>query len=1434
MEEMKKEGLFMKARKSILGLILVIGMLLSCVGASYAATAAAPKFTTTKLADGTHGGTGDWEIKADNISDGGSISVADSVKTVLEGTYGLAVGNDETTGALTLTAEELATPTPSAGYKFKVTAKNSEGTKVDKEYTLKILAVAPSTISPATNTDISSLAAAAEGSSYPVKGEAIKDVEITVAGASPTVALTASGLPNGLKIEAGSDNPTSGVPADFTFKITGTPKASGKFNITVTAANSKSTLTSGKATAKYVLNVLETPGLKPDSAKDVTYGKSFSQKFTVTGMPKGISLSEEGTNVKIYAEEGATTDITGTTSGITGEFDSDKGVFTVSGTPVYNEFGSANSETVYLVFSLASPAASEPTEVKMPLKIQAIAPTFTNKTEAQDAVSKLKLNTAIEGGIPVKVDGPGTIAITVDPKTPLPAGLEGSAATDDDGVTAYTITGTPEVTAKGYTVNLTAANAKGSSKLALKFTIDADAPIITADVDEAYANWAVGSGDMTINLEADRPVTWKATNLPKGLTLELASVDKNAKVSQWAQIKGNPTAAMKEDKFITVTATDPDLKKTSDALVLEGDKLVFVHSKPTIKTTRLSDIKIGSPYSATVKATDATTWSVIEGTFAELEGITFDSSDPAELKIGGTITETPVGEDGKPTATAKLKLQVSGSGGDSDPVEIEVKIKGDTPKFSTSSLSNPYTKAGAEKNEIVVKGAMPIDVKAYITVKDAKSAGITVTKDIEIGENAEGAEGEYTGFYYTVASSDNADELVVTLTKAADTGGSFKKLGVTLEASNAFSGKNGTTKTFKADMTGEAPKWTIAGKVGDEEYEADTEIGEDLEKTLKEGLNFTAGDADQVNLTFTASGDAPLTITASPNKDTNGLTIKEEGSTVTVTSTKDSTAKSTKLTLTVKNGEGSKKIAVTLNGQDKPKIKVPTDGYKKEVEQGKKVSIALSLESGTKPITWGIDDEGGEDAITAADLKETYGIELDEDKGKLEGTPEHATVTDEGEYKPVVVYVYAENAAGSNDAVPVTIGVTGSKPKLASDSKNITLETKEELTGDTAIQLEADEIAPEELVWAVEEKGKNKTLGDYVTGLTLNADGTITGTPTAAVKNVSVPLIISHYGNEQKASVKISVFDQKPAFDSEGEYTIELDGVEVDDKKKTKDVVTATLNVTLTEETVATGASKITWKASKPDESVVTVKLENPTPTDAHYNTVKITATIAKGKSMSSYMEEDAVKGFTTTFTLTATNSGRTSDKSAEQEITIKVNGGGDTSATSPEDKTIGETKELEDDVVTDDELTRELGEGELTIGTERTVGMLTSGQAAILDEGRFVIAAILPEISATADGQYGLEVDLAENVKPGAKLYWFAFPKDAPDSEDDAIIDFFEVNGTDTEVVPENRVVVAYPWFRAGVTYGPVIAVKAEDAESGDALTEGELEGTAETKAAE
>ena len=1428
----------MKAKRSILGLILVIGMLLSCVGASYATDAtyatAAPKFTTTRLDSANHGDT-DYSqtIEVDNIVSDDTDSVAfssTSTATTLE-TYGITATIDG--GTITLKADELIAPTPSAGYKFKVTAKNKfsknsgttwqDGTTT-KEFTLKILALDPVISDPETGTDISSLAGG-DDADYPLKGTAITAVEITVASASPTVNMTATGLPKGLTFAADTQL-TSGSPSDTVYKISGTPTETGSFTIKVTAVNADTKLTSKKSTATYTMEVLDTPGLTPTSFKEATFGKPFSQTFTVTGMTKNVPLTS-GT-VEIDGENPK--------HGLTGSYEDGK--FTISGTvDSYNEFGSEATESIDVTFYLTSPASGTAKDIPMKLIINAVAPTITaaSKTAAQTAAASLKKGE--DGTITIEATGPGDIEWEVGT---LPDGLASSDEADTENMkSTLTITGKPTVTAKNYGVDVVAKNGAGSTKVTLKLTIDSDPPVVTTDPADAaeeggtYSEWAVNSRDVNISLTADTgPVTWKATNLPKGLSLVLAKLvdnkfeeitDKKVKTSQYALIKGKPTDAMKEGKYIKVTATDPNLKKSTE-LELKG---VMVYAAPTIKTTKLPDIKIGTAYSATIKITGATSYTAVPT--PELEGFTVTSSD-GEITFSGTLTEVPTkDEDGSVIKSLSVVVTASGPGGDTS-VTIPVTIKGDAPKFATSSLSTPYTKAGSESNAITIKGANPITVSAYISANDAKSAGIGTTK-IEIGDD-EGQPETNTGFYISVTSPDS--DTIVTLTKAEGEGGSFKRLGVTIEATNAF---GTTTKVFKADMTGDPPKWTIIGNVGDAEatrWAEATEIGEDLETILKDGLNFTAKDADAVDLTFTASGDN-ITLTASPNRDTNKLKIAVDGNTVTVKSTADTDAKSTKLTLTAKNGEGQKKITVTLNGQEAPVINVPSGGYKKEVESGKKVSLALSLKSGTKPVTWAIDDEAGDGYATAEDLAD-YGITLDEEKGKFEGTTTKATVTEgeNPEYEPLTVMVYASNAAGSSDVVPVTIGVMGSKPKLATDSKSFPLTRGEELkANDNAIQLKADGIEADELVWSVVATGTKKTLGAYVTGLDdIAEDGTITGTPTAAGKNISVPFTVNHYGNEQKVSVKFTVVDPQPVIDTPD--TVTITGVTADSKNKVAAAKTGSITVALKAnddnlDTNATGTSKITWKASKPSDNRFSVKIENAKASDSHYNEAKITVTLAKGKTIT---EDEVNDGIATSFTLTATNSGRTEDKISDAvTVNVSVNGAS-VSAVSPEEQTIGEAKELEEDVATNDELTKELGEGELTIGTERTVGMLTDSQAKVLDDGRFVIAAILPEVSATADGQYGLEVDLSENVKAGAKLYWFAFPKDAASSEDDTIIDFFDVSGTDTEVVPEDHTIVAYPWFREGVTYGPVIAVKAEDAESGEAVTEGELEETAESEA--
>ena len=117
--------------------------------------------------------------------------------------------------------------------------------------------------------------------------------------------------------------------------------------------------------------------------------------------------------------------------------------------------------------------------------------------------------------------------------------------------------------------------------------------------------------------------------------------------------------------------------------------------------------------------------------------------------------------------------------------------------------------------------------------------------------------------------------------------------------------------------------------------------------------------------------------------------------------------------------------------------------------------------------------------------------------------------------------------------------------------------------------------------------------------------------------------------------------------------------------------------------------------------------------------------------------------------------------------------------------------------------------EATVTIGAPRTAADLTAGQKAYLAAKGYKVIAVLPEISANADGQQEFAVELDEDAPEGAKMVYVPFPQDVEETEDDKIADFYGADGEAIEEVPAEKEITVAPWLRADVVYQPVIAVE-------------------------
>ena len=344
---------------------------------------------------------------------------------------------------------------------------------------------------------------------------------ITASG-TPAPSFGATGLPTGLALNA-----TSGV-------ISGTPTVTGTITSKITATNSAG------SDSKELVFTLSPPLAKPSITSPMiasgTVGTTFTYTITATGypaptftaspMPPGLTLS------------GAVISGTPTAAGTT--------------TVTLTATNSQGSETKYLTVSIATPATK---------------PAITSPLTAPATVGSTFLYTLTASGTP---------APTLGTTGTLPGWLSFNSANGQ-------LTGKPPGNAVGnVSVNLTATNSAGSDAKTLIITVSL--PVIKPSITSAMtASAVVGQAfTYTITANGSTPITFTATPLPPGLSLNGAVISGNPSAAGLTIVKLTATNTAGDDnKNLIITVSAPAIppvfttEPPDSMVVLDGGKAVI-------------------------------------------------------------------------------------------------------------------------------------------------------------------------------------------------------------------------------------------------------------------------------------------------------------------------------------------------------------------------------------------------------------------------------------------------------------------------------------------------------------------------------------------------------------------------------------------------------------------------------------------------------------------------------------------------------------------------------------------------------------------------------------------------------------------------------------------------------------------------------------------
>ena len=362
------------------------------------------------------------------------------------------------------------------------------------------------------------------------------------------------------------------------------------------------------------------------------------------------------------------------------------------------------------------------------------------------------------------------------------------------------------------------------------------------------------------------------------------------------------------------------------------------------------------------------------------------------------------------------------------------------------------------------------------------------------------------------------------------------------------------------------------------------------------------------------------------------------------------------------------------------------------------------------------------------------------------------------------VKITAENIAGSDD-VTLSLTVKGAAPKIKASIPKGTVGSAYSgtitATGTKPLLIDCEILAADQTKHGI------ASLDEL--GLTFSADSstgiaTITGTPKYSVKGLPLQITVKNPMKSVTKKVSLKISGTKPSFTAPSGSSM-----------------TAAAGSSISMDFVASGSGKMT----------LTMKsVSGFTFRQTGANTGHLSGTVPSGKKVK--------------LTVTAKNA----DGKATKKFEIQVSGNGAVSDTGA--LLYGEEQaESQEDSAEILEEQAGAETGTVSFGEARDSGSLTQSERDMLEREGYIVAAVLPEMSADVSGMYDLEAEISGDIPAGAEMVWLACPVDYEVSEDDEIAEFFDEDGQEITGVPESRRVSISVWLREGVTYRPVIAVK-------------------------